>query len=157
MRLHKQAWNAEKVRKRAIKWTVWFLIGLATGGAWVFYFTDAPTLLRDLVTGQAHPIAYTTMLILTIIGTARHRPEWIPASVALYITAAYWFSSSTSFANPAVALARSLTSTFSGIRPVDLPGFVLAEVAGAMLAILVAAWMFGQQQAAEPARASRTQ
>ncbi len=48
-----------------MKWTLWFLIGLATGGAWIFYFTDAPTLLRDLVTGQAHPIAYTTMLILT--------------------------------------------------------------------------------------------
>jgi cytochrome c oxidase accessory protein FixG len=65
VRLWNQPWNAEKVRKRAVKWTVWFLIGLATGGAWVFYFADAPTLLRDLVTLQAHPAAYTTMLILT--------------------------------------------------------------------------------------------
>ena len=65
LRLHRQAWNGEKIRKRAIKWTLWFLIGLATGGAWVFYFTDAPTLLRDLVTGNAHPIAYTTIFILT--------------------------------------------------------------------------------------------
>lgn len=65
IRLHRQKWDAEKIRKRAIKWTAWFLIGLATGGAWIFYFTDAPTLLVDLVTGQAHPIAYTTMLILT--------------------------------------------------------------------------------------------
>ncbi|PTE13669.1 cytochrome c oxidase accessory protein CcoG [Pseudogemmobacter blasticus] len=64
IRLHRQAWNGEKIRKRAIKWTVWFLIGLATGGAWVFYFTDAPTLMHNLLTGQAHPIAYTTMLIL---------------------------------------------------------------------------------------------
>jgi len=66
VRLHNQNWNGEKVRKRAIKWSVWLLIGLATGGAWVFYFTDAPTLLQDLVTGQAHPVAYTTMLILTL-------------------------------------------------------------------------------------------
>jgi len=65
IRLHRQGWNAEKVRKRTVKWTVWFLIALATGGAWIFYFTDAPTLLRDLLTGQAHPVAYTTMLILT--------------------------------------------------------------------------------------------
>lgn len=65
IRLHRQNWNGEKIRKRAMKWTLWFLIGLATGGAWIFYFTDAPTLLRDLVTGQAHPVAYTTMLILT--------------------------------------------------------------------------------------------
>ncbi len=66
IRLHRQSWDAEKIRKRAIKSTVWFLIGLATGGAWIFYFTDAPTLLRDLVTLQAHPIAWITMLILTL-------------------------------------------------------------------------------------------
>lgn len=66
LRLHRQAWNGEKIRKRAVKWTVWLLIGLATGGAWIFYFTDAPTLLGDLVSGQAHPIAYTTMLVLTL-------------------------------------------------------------------------------------------
>jgi cytochrome c oxidase accessory protein FixG len=65
LRLHRQKWNAEKVRKYGLKWTVWLFIGLATGGAWVFYFTDAPTLLRDLLTFSAHPIAYTTIAILT--------------------------------------------------------------------------------------------
>ena len=66
LRLHRQKkMDARKIRLRITKWVAWFLIGLATGGAWVFYFADAPTLLRDLVTGQAHPIAYTTMLILT--------------------------------------------------------------------------------------------
>jgi cytochrome c oxidase accessory protein FixG len=65
IRLHRQTWDAEKIRKRLAKWSIWFLIGLATGGAWIFYFTDAPTLLRDLVTGDAHPVAYTTMFILT--------------------------------------------------------------------------------------------
>jgi len=66
VRLWNQPWNAEKAAKRAVKWTVWLLIGLATGGAWVFYFTDAPTLARDLVAGTAHPVAYTTMAILTL-------------------------------------------------------------------------------------------
>jgi cytochrome c oxidase accessory protein FixG len=64
IRLHRQKWDAEKIRKRAVKWVIWALIGLATGGAWIFYFTDAPTLLQNLLTGQAHPIAYTTMFIL---------------------------------------------------------------------------------------------
>ncbi|MFA5538928.1 MAG: cytochrome c oxidase accessory protein CcoG [Gemmobacter sp.] len=65
LRLHRQKWNGEKVRKRAVKWTVWLLIALATGGAWVFYFTDAPALLRDLLTFQAHPIAWITIAFLT--------------------------------------------------------------------------------------------
>ncbi len=66
LRLHRQEkMDFRKARLRVTKWVTWFFIGLATGGAWVFYFADAPTLLRDLLTGQAHPVAYTTMLILT--------------------------------------------------------------------------------------------
>ncbi len=65
LRLHRQAINREKIAKRTVKWTVWLLIGMATGGAWVFYFTDAPTLARDLVAGAAHPVAYATIGILT--------------------------------------------------------------------------------------------
>jgi cytochrome c oxidase accessory protein FixG len=65
IRLHRQPWNWEKLIKNGIKWWLWLLIGLATGGAWVFYFTDAPTLARDLVAGQAHPVAYVSILILT--------------------------------------------------------------------------------------------
>ena len=65
LRLHRQGWDFEKIRKRALKWTLWLLIAVATGGAWVFYFTDAPTLARDLVAGTAHPIAYTTIAVLT--------------------------------------------------------------------------------------------
>ena len=64
VRLWKQKWDAKKIRLRLTKYATWAVIGLATGGAWVFYFADAPTLAADLVTGQAHPIAYTTMLIL---------------------------------------------------------------------------------------------
>ncbi|MCA0919002.1 cytochrome c oxidase accessory protein CcoG [Pseudooceanicola nanhaiensis] len=66
LRLHRQKkWDARKLRLRVTKWVTWFLIAMATGGAWVFYFTDAPTLLVDLVTFNAHPVAYTTILVLT--------------------------------------------------------------------------------------------
>jgi glycerol uptake facilitator-like aquaporin len=88
-------------------------------------------------------------LILTIIGTARHRPEWIPASVALYITAAYWFTSSTSFANPAITIARSLTNSFSGIAPSDVPMFIVAQLVGAFGASLVGHAIFAPQSGQE--------
>ena len=70
------------------------------------------------------------------------RAAAVPASVALYITAAYWFTSSTSFANPAITIARSLSNTFAGIAPVDVPGFVLAQLAGALAAAGAARWLF---------------
>ena len=81
-------------------------------------------------------------LVLTIWGTAKHRPKAVPASVALYITAAYWFTSSTSFANPAITVARSLTDSFSGIAPGDAPGFIIAQLVGAALAALVVRALF---------------
>ena len=81
-------------------------------------------------------------LILTIIGTAQHRPAWIAPSVALYITAAYWFTSSTSFANPAITVARSLSDSFAGIAPASVIPFVLSQLGGAALALLVAHWLF---------------
>ncbi len=72
----------------------------------------------------------------------RHRPHWVPASVALYITAAYWFTSSTSFANPAITLARSLSDTFAGIAPHDVPLFVMAQLVGAGLAAVIGRILF---------------
>lgn len=80
-------------------------------------------------------------LVATILGGIRFRPEAVPWLVGLYITAAYWFTASTSFANPAVAIARSLTNTFSGIRPQDLPGFIVAEFAGALIAVALMGWL----------------
>lgn len=65
----------------------------------------------------------------------------MPWLVGLYITGAYWFTASTSFANPAVALARSITNTFSGIRPIDLPGFIVAELLGALIALALMGWL----------------
>ena len=81
-------------------------------------------------------------LILTILGTLRHRPAAVPAAVALYISAAYWFTSSTSFANPAITIARSLSDTFAGISPQDVPLFVLAQLVGATGAAFTAKLLF---------------
>ena len=89
-------------------------------------------------------------LIATILAGIRFQRTAVPWLVGLYITAAYWFTASTSFANPAVAIARSLTNTFSGIRPADLPGFILAELCGALAAMLLMNWLLGQPQARGP-------
>ena len=83
----------------------------------------------------------TCGLLLTILLGLRARPAAIPALVAAYIFAAYWFTASTSFANPAVTLARALTQTFAGIRPIDAPGFIVAQLVGTALALLLAAWL----------------
>jgi glycerol uptake facilitator-like aquaporin len=80
-------------------------------------------------------------LVATILAGIRFERAAVPWLVGLYITAAYWFTSSTSFANPAVAIARSLTNTFSGIRPTDLPGFIAAELGGAVAALLLMSWL----------------
>jgi glycerol uptake facilitator-like aquaporin len=80
-------------------------------------------------------------LVVTILAGLKFNRPAIPWLVGLYISAAYWFTSSTSFANPAVAIARSLTNTFSGIRPVDLPGFIAAELAGALAALWLMNWL----------------
>jgi len=123
-------------------------IGFGILGAW------AAHLMFDLATLQLSVKARTGLgqwageaiatfgLILTILGTVRHRPQWVPASVALYITAAYWFTSSTSFANPAITIARSLSDTFAGIAPGDVPLFIAAQLLGAAVGALLARFLF---------------
>ena len=83
-------------------------------------------------------IVATSGLVLVILGTLRHAPEKVALHVGLFITAAYWFTSSTSFANPAVTIARALSPTFAGIAPVDVPGFLLAQAIGAALGAILA-------------------
>jgi glycerol uptake facilitator-like aquaporin len=83
-------------------------------------------------------------LIATILGCVRFRPEAIPAAVGLYIGSAYWFTSSTSFANPAVTIARALSDTFAGISPADVPGFLVAEFAGAVAAAYLFGWLLAE-------------
>ncbi len=80
-------------------------------------------------------------LIATILAGIRFERASVPWLVGLYVTAAYWFTSSTSFANPAVAIARSMTNSFSGIRPADLPGFIAAEFCGAVAALMLMSWL----------------
>lgn len=117
-------------------------------GAWAAHLMfDLPTLQLSVKArtglGQWTGEAIATFgLVLTIIGTVKYRREWVPASVALYITAAYWFTSSTSFANPAITVARSLSDTFAGIDPSDVPAFVVAQLLGAGIAALTARWLF---------------
>ena len=81
-------------------------------------------------------------LIAAILGTRQWRPEAVAYAVGLYITAAYWFTASTSFANPAVAIARAFTNTFSGIDPAHVPAFVAAQGLGALLAAVVFRWLW---------------
>ena len=86
-------------------------------------------------------VVATFGLLVIILGGLRFDARAIPWLVGLYITAAYWFTASTSFANPAVAVARSVTDTFSGIRPLDVPFFIVAELMGALLAVVLIGWL----------------
>ena len=84
-------------------------------------------------------------LIATILGCVRFKPEAVATAVALYITSAYWFTASTSFANPAVTIARSLSDTFAGIAPGDAPGFIVAELLGALAGAYLFGWLFAKK------------
>ena len=81
-------------------------------------------------------------LLLAIFGAIRYKPDAIPAAVGLYITSAYWFTASTSFANPAVTIARALSNTFAGIAPGHVLGFIVAQIAGALVATWLSGWLF---------------
>ena len=81
-------------------------------------------------------------LLVTILGCVKFKPDTVPLAVGLYITAAYWFTASTSFANPAVTIARALSDTFSGINPAHVPGFIAAQVVGALVGATLCNWLF---------------
>ncbi len=126
------------------------VIQLAAGlvGVWAAHLMfDLPILqfsdkLRTGIGQWTGEFIATFGLVTTILATARHRPSVIPASVALYITAAYWFTSSTSFANPAITVARSLSDSFAGIAPSNVGGFIIAQLSGAIAAFAVAKFLF---------------
>jgi glycerol uptake facilitator-like aquaporin len=90
-------------------------------------------------------------LMAVIWGCARRQPSFVPFAVGAYITAAYWFTSSTSFANPAVTLARAASDTFAGIRPIDAPGFIVAQLLGGASATLLFRWLVPATPALAPA------
>ena len=120
-------------------------------GTWAAHLMFAQDLLQfssHQRTGSAQwfsEAVATFGLVATILGTLSRRPEAVAYMVGLYITAAYWFTASTSFANPAVTIARSLTDTFSGIYPAHAPGFVLAQLVGAVVATVVFGWLTPRQ------------
>ena len=121
-------------------------------GAWLAHAMFAEPILQvstKLRDGPAQALSEgvaTFGLLATIFGTVRFRPEATPYAVGLYITAAYWFTASTSFANPAVTIARSLSDTFAGIAPSSAPAFIGAQLAGAALACVVFGWLLRERR-----------
>lgn len=129
-------------------------IGGALQGVWAAHAMFGEPLLQvstKLRSGGAQTfseVVATFGLIGTILAVSRFRPDSTPMAVGLYITSAYWFTASTSFANPAVTLARSLSDTFAGIAPASAPAFILAQVVGALLAAGVFGWLLKTEQTA---------
>jgi len=122
----------------------------AVAGVWIAHamfalpIVQASTHVRSGLPQLLSEAVATFGLLFVIAGCLRHSPAAVASMVGLYIAGAYWFTASTSFANPAVTLARSLTDTFSGIRPADAPGFIAAQIVAVALAVPVAAFLFPQ-------------
>ncbi|HEY4406939.1 MAG TPA: MIP/aquaporin family protein [Xanthobacteraceae bacterium] len=120
----------------------------AVAGVWAAHLMFELPVWQFSATARAGPGQWlaeavaTFGLLLTIFGCGARTPAAVPYAVGLYITAAYWFTASTSFANPAVTLARSLSDTFAGIAPAGVPAFVLAQLLGALAALAIARWLW---------------
>lgn len=142
--------RGETGKREAFIYIVAQILG-AVLGVWLAHaMFDQPLLqvstkLRDGPAQGLSELVATFGLLATILGVQRARPEFTPIAVGLYITSAYWFTASTSFANPAVTVARSLTDTFAGIAPGSVPLFVLAQCAGSVLAVLFLGWLFRRE------------
>ncbi len=147
--------------RRDLSWTdlILFVFAQIIGGiagtllAHAMFELPLWQLSQHVRTGPAQWLAEAVAsagLLLTILLGVKHRPEAIPMLVGLYITAAYWFTASTSFANPAVTIARALTDTFAGIRPLDAPGFIVAQIIGALIGAAVAGWLIAGTKDAAP-------
>ena len=142
MRLRGQIGSAELAAFVAVQVAAGILGAWAAHAMFGLPIIQLSTHLRDGPGQWLGEFIATFGLVITILLTLRHRPASVPASVALYIAAAYWFTSSTSFANPAITLARSLSDTFAGIAPSSVPGFIAAQLAGALAAHWAAKALF---------------
>jgi glycerol uptake facilitator-like aquaporin len=143
------ALRREVEARAAIAYVVAQVFGGIAGALLAHVMFELPVLQASTTvrTGAAQWVAEAVAafgLLFTILAGLRFRSDAIPWLVGLYITAAYWFTASTSFANPAVAIARAFTDTFAGIRPVDLPGFIMAEMIGALLAMVLSGWLLAR-------------
>jgi len=140
------AWRREIGWRTALAYVAAQVTG-AILGVWVAHLMFAEPLLQVSAKPRAglhlafSEFVATFGLIATILGAVRFRPDFTPVAVGLYITSAYWFTASTSFANPAVTVARSLSNTFAGIAPASAPGFIAAQFAGAAVAVVVFGWL----------------
>jgi glycerol uptake facilitator-like aquaporin len=139
------------------KETVFYILAQVSGGiagTMIAHFMFALPVIEmsaKIRTGEAQWFSEAVAafgLVTTILAGLQFQKSAVPWLVGLYIIAAYWFTASTSFANPAVAIARGLTNTFSGIRPVDLPGFILAQIVGAFAAWALLSWLLAMPRAA---------
>lgn len=131
------------------------IIGAVMGSLLAHAMFDLPIvqISQTIRTGPAQWIAEvvaTFGLLAVILAGLRVNPGAIAWMVGLYITAAYWFTASTSFANPAVAIGRAFTNTFAGIRPVDLSGFIIAQIIGAVIAAAVIGWLYAPMEREDP-------
>lgn len=115
---------------------------LVAHGMFDLTLLQASTAVRTGASQWFSEFVATFGLLVTIFGAVRFAPLAVPSAVALYITSAYWFTASTSFANPAVTIARALSDTFAGIEPASVAGFILAQLAGALAGSLLAGWLF---------------
>jgi glycerol uptake facilitator-like aquaporin len=141
------AWRGDLPRAQLVPYCIAQIAGgcLGTLAAHAMFELPLWQLSTTARTGPAHWFAEavaTFGLLVTILGCVRVKPAAIPTAVGLYITAAYWFTASTSFANPAVTIARALTNTFAGIDPAHVPAFILAQAAGALAGAALSSWLF---------------
>jgi len=142
-----EAWQKNMPASEVAPYIAVQVVGAFAGVAAAHGMFDLPLFFASahVRTGPAQwwsEFVATFGLIAVIIGCSRSRPALTPFAVAAYITAAYWFTSSTSFANPAVTLARAASNTFAGIRPADAPGFIIAQLLGATAATVVFCWLY---------------
>jgi glycerol uptake facilitator-like aquaporin len=142
-----EAWQGNIGRAEVLPYIAVQIAGAFAGVAAAHLMFGEPLFFASehVRTGAAQwwsELVATFGLLAVIISCSRSRPAVTPFAVAAYITAAYWFTASTSFANPAVTLARAASNTFAGIRPADAPGFIMAQLLGATAATLLFCWLY---------------
>ena len=145
------AWRGELQRSELLPYCFAQVIGGCLGTFAAHAMFDLPLwqLSTTARTGGAQWFAEAVAafgLLITILGSVKVKPDAVPTAVGLYITAAYWFTASTSFANPAVTIARALTNTFAGINPAHVAGFVVAQIIGALVGAALGSWLFGSSK-----------
>ncbi|URD59671.1 aquaporin family protein [Sphingomonas sp. KRR8] len=145
------AWRREISARHSVAYVAVQLAG-AVLGVWAAHLMFGEALWQVSTRLRGEPgqawseVVATFTLIIAILGSLRFRPDATPVIVGLTITSAYWFTASTSFANPAVTVARSLSDTFAGIAPVSLPWFIGGQLVGAMAGGLIGGWLFRQER-----------